>query len=154
MSKREDEFGDRHLRLWSIHPKYLDRAGLVALWRESLLAQKVLKAETRGYKNHPQLHRFKNHPRPENAIAGYLMEVWRESKRRGYNFNRQKIATEASKKKMPITRGQLNYEFGLLCKRLKRRDADRCQRLISIHNIDPHPSFAVIDGEVEDWEKI
>jgi len=30
------------MRLWSIHPKYLDRQGLLAVWRESLLAQSVL----------------------------------------------------------------------------------------------------------------
>ena len=27
------------MRLWTLHPKYLDAAGLVALWREALLAQ-------------------------------------------------------------------------------------------------------------------
>jgi hypothetical protein len=29
-------------RIWSLHPKYLDARGLVALWREGLLAQAVL----------------------------------------------------------------------------------------------------------------
>lgn len=44
------------MRLWSIHPRYLDTKGLVALWRETLLlAQAVLfgntkGAVTRGYK--------------------------------------------------------------------------------------------------------
>ncbi|HEU5178767.1 MAG TPA: pyrimidine dimer DNA glycosylase/endonuclease V, partial [Burkholderiales bacterium] len=31
------------MRLWSLHPKYLDARGLVALWREALLAQAVLR---------------------------------------------------------------------------------------------------------------
>jgi len=34
-----------HMRLWTIHPKYLDRQGLLALWREALLAQKVLRRD-------------------------------------------------------------------------------------------------------------
>ena len=44
------------MRLWSLHPKYLDKLGLLGLWRESLLAQKVLLGKTKGYKNHPQLN--------------------------------------------------------------------------------------------------
>jgi hypothetical protein len=43
------------MRLWSLHPQYLDPQGLVALWREALLAQAVLRGKTRGYKHHPQL---------------------------------------------------------------------------------------------------
>ena len=46
------------MRLWSLHPKYLDIKGLVACWREGLLARKVLLDQTKGYKNHPQLIRF------------------------------------------------------------------------------------------------
>lgn len=48
------------MRIWSLHPKYLDTKGLVALWRETLLAQHVLSGKTKRYKNHPQLARFKN----------------------------------------------------------------------------------------------
>ncbi|MFZ2406304.1 MAG: pyrimidine dimer DNA glycosylase/endonuclease V [Methylobacter sp.] len=33
--------------------------GLLALWREALLAQKVLRGESRGYRHHPQLARFR-----------------------------------------------------------------------------------------------
>ena len=33
--------------------------GLVALWREALLARAVLRGKTRGYRHHPQLHRFR-----------------------------------------------------------------------------------------------
>ena len=78
------------MRLW-IHPQYLDRIGLVALWRESLLAQKVLKEETKGYRSHPQLKRFRNHSHPLKAISRYLFEVWKEGCRRGYTFNKAKI---------------------------------------------------------------
>ncbi len=36
------------MRIWTLHPQYLDRQGLVALWREGLLAQEVLRGQTRG----------------------------------------------------------------------------------------------------------
>ena len=38
----------QRMRLWSLHPRYLDAKGLVALWREGLLAQAVLKGQTKG----------------------------------------------------------------------------------------------------------
>ena len=37
------------MRLWSLHPRCLDAKGLVALWREGLLAQEVLRGKTRDY---------------------------------------------------------------------------------------------------------
>ena len=67
------------MRLWSLHPKYLDPQGLVALWREALLAQAVLRGDTRGYKAHPQLDRFRAQASPEAAIAAYLLAVWEEA---------------------------------------------------------------------------
>ena len=47
------------MRIWSLHPRYLDAKGLVAVWRETLLAKHVLEGKTKGYKNHPQLNRFR-----------------------------------------------------------------------------------------------
>ena len=76
--------------LWSIHPEYLDTQGLVALWREGLLAQKVLREKTKGFKHHPQLDRFKRHPSPLCAIATYLEYVRKEALKRGYHFDRKK----------------------------------------------------------------
>jgi hypothetical protein len=101
------------VRLWSIHPQYLDRIGLVALWRESLLAQQVLKGRTKGYKNHPQLKRFRDHVYPQRAIAHYLRDVWEEGSRRGYHFNKAKIGSGGSRliKKIPIAEGQLRDEW-------------------------------------------
>jgi len=141
------------LRLWSIHPKYLDATGLVALWRESLLAEKVLRRETLGYTHHPQLIRFRNHPYPERAIANYLLEVWEESKRRGYNFDKRKLGRCCKIEKIPVTRGQLRYEFELLRDRLKRRDPSRYRELLPIREIECHPLFEVVEGQVEEWEK-
>lgn len=67
------------MRLWTLHPKYLDRQGLLALWREGLLAQAVLAGKTKGYRNHPQLIRFKSARDPLAAIGCYLTIVHREA---------------------------------------------------------------------------
>jgi hypothetical protein len=142
------------LRLWSIHPRYLDTAGLVALWREALLAQKVLKGETRGYKNHPQLVRFKNHPQPLKAIAEYLKEVWRESQRRGFDFDKEKIGPGKGIQKIKVTHRQLEYEFDLLCKKTGKRNPEKCKGLLSTRKVKSHPIFKVVAGKVERWEKI
>lgn len=142
------------MRLWSIHPKYLDTAGLIALWREALLAQKVLKGETKGYKNHPHLKKFGMHPHPQKAIANYLMGIWKESIKQGYNFDKQKIGGENSTVKIPVTRGQLRYEFDWLLDKLKKRDGERYNLLRSVKKIECHPAFEIIEGGREEWEKI
>ena len=74
------------MHLWTIHPRYLDGKGLVTAWREGLLAQKVLRGETRGYTRHPQLERFRAHSDPLGVIAAYLALLGREATRRGYAF--------------------------------------------------------------------
>jgi hypothetical protein len=142
------------LRLWSIHPKYLDRAGLAALWRESLLAQKVLKGETKGYVNHPQILRFKDHPYPLIAISRYLLEVWKESRKRGYDFDCEKIGKAGKIKKIKVTEGQLRYEFNLLRGKLKKRDSRKHKEILFIRGIESHPLFRIIKGRIESWERI
>ena len=79
------------MRIWSLHPKYLDTKALVALWRETLLAKKVLEGKTIGYKNHPQLFRFKKSVVALDAINYYLQFVWIEAENRSYNFNKDKF---------------------------------------------------------------
>src|SRR5499427_9347504 len=99
------------MRLWSLHPKYLDPQGLVALWREALLAQAVVRNETRGYRNHPQLDRFKRHPAPRAAIAVYLQAVHAEAEVRGYSFNKRKIRSTRKAATLSVTSGQLSHEW-------------------------------------------
>ena len=79
------------MRIWSLRPYLLDRRALVACWRETLLAQKVLRGLTRGYTNHPQLIRFRAHPQPLEAVATYLSGLADEADARGYSFNRALI---------------------------------------------------------------
>src|SRR5690348_4205652 len=114
------------MRLWSLHPMYLDAKGLVALWREGLLAQAVLAGKTKGYKHHPQLKRFKECRNPRAAIATYLREVQVEASRRGYNFDAKKIGRgKVRAKSLKVTRGQLQYEWAHLRRKLKTRDPKR-----------------------------
>lgn len=142
------------MRLWSLHPRYLDRAGLVALWREALLAQAVLRGGTRGYRFHPQLVRFRNHPDPEAAIAAYLEEVCREASGRGYRFNAMKIGRRRSKCPIPVTRGQLRYERMHLLKKLLVRDPFAYKTLTAVSEPEPHPLFTIVQGGIERWEHI
>lgn len=140
------------MRLWSLHPRYLDAKGLVALWREGLLAQKVLAGETRGYRHHPQLARFHAQPDPSGVIAAYLRGVQHEAERRGYRFDATKIGRASHNVRLTVTRGQLAYELAHLRAKLALRDAVALQRIADIRDPEPHPLFAVVSGEVESWE--
>lgn len=140
------------MRLWSVHPRYLDSKGLVALWREALLAQNVLRGNTKGYKNHPQLTRFKESSDPVGAIASYLVAVADEADKRGYNFNRSKIAEERSNHPIKVTRGQVDYEKQHLLTKLKKRAPDLYQRFKTNTDLEVHPLFKVVGGEIEEWE--
>lgn len=135
------------MRLWSIHPKYIDNKRLVALWREALLAQKVLGGNTKGYKKHPQLIRFSEHDEPLTAISAYLTEVWKESLRRGYKFDRTKILNFNSCEKIMVTKGQLKYEFELLCYKLREKNH------ILIEEVECIPFFEIIEGDIALWER-
>jgi hypothetical protein len=141
------------MRLWSIHPCYLDTAGLVALWRESLLAQKVLQGNTRGYRNHPQLIRFQQVNRPEAAIATYLTGVWDEANRRGYRFDKTRIGPENFHHLIPVKQGQLEYELCWLAHKLQIRCSDQYQVLLEVEQIEPHPLFTPVPGGIEAWER-
>jgi hypothetical protein len=142
------------MRLWSLHPRYLDRQGLLALWREALLAQKVLQGQTRGYRHHPQLARFRQQPDPLATIAGYLWAVQQEAQRRGYRFRAEKIVSPPTKSQIPVTRGQLAYEQRHLADKLRVRDPERLAALEGSEPPVPHPLFVVVPGPVEPWEKI
>jgi hypothetical protein len=140
------------MRIWSIHPKYLDTKGLVALWRETLLAKNVLEEKTKGYKNHPQLTRFKNSNNPLQGINQYLAAVYQESLARGFHFNKEKFNVYHEPVILTVTRRQIEHEMQHLLKKLKTRDTERYHRLLKETNIEPHPIFNIIEGEIEEWE--
>jgi hypothetical protein len=141
------------MRLWTLHPKYLDARGLVALWREALLAQKVLRGATRGYKHHPQLIRFVETENPPTALAAFLKAVHDEAVERGYKFDARKIGRQRSRGKIKETRGQLLYEWRHLKRKLKQRDPKRLRELAAVKIPAPHPLFKIVSGKVRDWEK-
>ncbi|MFA6571867.1 MAG: pyrimidine dimer DNA glycosylase/endonuclease V [Bacteroidota bacterium] len=142
------------MRLWSLHPKYLDRIGLIACWRESLLAKKVLENETNGYRRHPQLERFKNYSNPEDAINSYLFFLFLEAKNRGYNFDLSKIEIKKLEKIISLNSGQLDYEFAHLEYKLSKRDRLQFDENKSKKRIICNPVFFIKDGGIENWEKI
>src|SRR5215470_7539550 len=109
------------MRLWSLHPSLLDRMGLLALWREGLLAQKVLLGQTRGYRFHPQLKRFQAGKDPVAAISTYLWAVFDEACSRGYRFDASKITMRRRGILIPVTKGQMEFEREHLRKKLRLR---------------------------------
>jgi len=140
------------VRLWTIHPMHLDAKGLVAVWREALLAQAVLRNKTRGYKHHPQLARFRAHKKPTAAIALYLACILEEAQRRGYNFDATKIVRWRECDRIEETRGQLAHEWEHLRTKLRARSPKDYRRLPARPNT--HPLFILIRGSVRDWERV
>jgi hypothetical protein len=140
------------MRLWTLHPKYLDARGLVALWREALLAQAVLRGLTRGYTRHPQLARFRGARAPVACIGSYLEVVCDEAARRGYRFDRTKIARRVSGERLGATAGQLAYEWRHLKAKLAVRDRARLVAVRRVRRPDAHPVFRVRPGPVAEWE--
>jgi len=141
------------MRIWTLHPKYLDPQGLVALWREALLARAVLRGETTGYRHHPQLLRFQSHVAPRSAINAYLGSVLVEAESRGYSFNRRKVGPVRANARIESTAGQLRYEWQHLMSKLSARSPSLHRRWRSVASPESHPLFSIKRGGVESWER-
>lgn len=139
------------MRLWSLHPRLLDPKGLVALWREGLLAKNVLMGNTKGYKHHPQLNRFKQTNDPVAAIDLYLNCVLSESQVRGYSFDGSKIQPQNIQLNIEVTTGQLSYEVEHLQNKLKDRNPVFLKSWKLENHL--HPIFHLVTGEIAYWEK-
>ena len=142
------------MRLWSIDLEYLDSKGLVALWRETLLAKKVLERKTKGYTNHPQLIRFKTCKNPVKEINNYLYIIYLESQKRKFKFDKSKFKKYYTQEIISITTGQLEFEFEHLLKKLKARDSKKYAQIKNVKQIKPNSLFKTKKGLVETWEKI
>ncbi len=142
------------MRIWTLHPQYLDAKGLVALWRETLLARHVLLGLTKGYKNHPQLNRFKATENPVVYIDAYLQAVFHEATQRGYRFNQSKFHPVHEPLVLSVTTGQVEYEWEHLQRKLQTRDEERFILQQCIKKPELHPLFQAIDGGIESWEVI
>jgi hypothetical protein len=146
--------GREKMRLWSLHPQYLDSKGLVALWREGLLAQAVLVGKTIGYKHHPQLVRFLQSPSPRKYIAAYLRLIYDEAVRRGYHFDEKKISRGRTVKPLLVTRGQIEYEWLHLTNKLKTRAPSWLSHIETVKQPESHPLFRIVAGDVSEWELV
>ena len=142
------------MRLWTLHPKYLDPQGLVTLWREALLARAVLGGRTVGYRHHPQLHRFRQHGLPRSAINAYLAAILGEADARGYRFDRSKCGPVRGQIQIRCPAGQLQYEWQHLLRKLRARNRDYHRRCREITTPEPHPLFVIEDGPIAAWERL
>jgi hypothetical protein len=142
------------VRLWTLHPRYLDPQGLVALWREGLLARAVLRDETRGYRQHPQLERFRSHPSPRLAINAYLAAVHAEATSRGYSFDRSKIGPVRVVERIVASSGQVDYEWQHLLRKLATRSPALFERWRDLDAPECHPLFHARPGPIAAWERM
>ena len=141
------------MRLWTLHPRYMDARGLVALWREALLARKVLDEQTRGYRHHPQLERFRHADAPLAAIDTYLAEVYAEALRRGYRFDAGKIGLARLAGTLEATSGQMAYEWGHLRAKLALRAPVKLAECALVDTPQAHPLFHIVTGGTASWER-
>jgi hypothetical protein len=151
------------VRIWSLHPRYLDRQGLTACWREGLLAQAVLAGRTTGYRQHSQLERFRAQPDPVAAVGTYLEAVAREAADRGYRFDVTRIdrtgppagtaRAGAAVPRIPVTDGQVAHEWAHLTAKLAARSPQRAAAQASVTNPHVHPLFVVVPGPAARWER-
>lgn len=132
----------------------MDRQGLLALWRESLLAKAVLRGETSGYRHHPQLLRFQATGVPRSAINAYLYEIHAESVARGYRFDGSKVGPRRSMATIPVTSGQVQYEWAHLLTKLSARSRPLYLQWQGCAVPECHPLFHVIPGGVAHWERV
>jgi hypothetical protein len=141
------------VRLWSLHPRFLDSAGLVALWREGLLARAVLRGATKGYRHHPQLERFCDSGRPVACLDTYLAAVCEEADRRGYRFDRSKLGRRRFRGRLRVTADQLAFEWAHLLAKVRRRRPAHARTLARVSTPRANPLFRVIAGPVAPWER-
>ncbi len=145
------------MRLWSLHPSYLDIQELFSTWKEGLLAFSVINNPETQLHNHPQLIRFKISGDPIGTLGFYLNEIFLEAKNRGFNFEGSKIESINTSISISVTLGQLDYEAMNLLNTLQERDKTKFSDLNSIFkqkDVKTHPLFYIISGPVEKWEKI
>lgn len=128
--------------LWSVHPKYLDKCGLVALWREGLRAQKNLSGESGKIPNDPQLIRFKQQDNPLQAIGAYLSFITCEALRQGCKFNHEKIMFPNFENAfLSVSEAELAEETERLKAKLHQRSEEKYEQLCQQQKIEINPVF-------------
>lgn len=154
------------MRLWTIHPKYLDGKRLTSQWKEGIQMMHIWKeigenpepAKRLGYVSHPQVRRLSNLLVADSGLISLLLHqhltaVHEESVQRSYSFNKKLIDDLApdckNAPKVYVTMGQVAYEFALMA----TKNNEWSQKVA----IDPYmlcnPIFQVVSGSIESWEK-
>lgn len=148
------------MRLWSIHPRYLDRQGLASAWREGLLAQAVLAGRTSGYTRHPQLVRFREVSDPLGAVGGYLSGLHTEATARGYRYDLTRVDQPDPDGRwagaIEVGARQVAYEWAHLMGKLAGRSPEVAQRWQAEEpgRVQVHPLFRRVPGPIADWEVV
>ena len=142
------------MRLWSLHPRYLDSKGLTAAWREALPARAVVAGDTRGDRAHPQLIRFEGCADPLAAIETCLQGLLADAQARGFGFDAAKLSGVRSRRRLAVTRGQLAFEWRHLRSKLQVRDPERLRLLPRpVAAIETHPLFRAVPGPIAEWAR-
>lgn len=149
------------MRIWSFHPKYLDKQGLSRAINEGIAGNKALRKTGEGYppswEKHSQLERFKT-----TAIPGIYSQLYLD-RLFMIKYNSWMLETnqepffddiENPYPKLKVTIGQLKYEWQRYLKKISKRSPKLYEELKSIELPEPHPLFNIIDGDVESWEKV
>ncbi|WP_241668971.1 pyrimidine dimer DNA glycosylase/endonuclease V [Rhodanobacter glycinis] len=119
----------------------------------ALLARAVLRGETQGHRQHPQLQRIRQHATPLLVINAYLSPIHAESVARDYSFDRSKIGPVRSIAAIDATTGQLAYEWQCLLQKLATRNPVLHEQWHALARQECHPLFRLRQGPVEPWER-
>lgn len=111
----------------------------------------MLKNKTRGCKKHPQLERFKAQKNPAAAINAFLFFVEQEACARKHCFDKSKLERPWQSQKIPVTKGQLGFEFSRLKKKLGKRSPGKYNEIRTQKNPEPNPLFKAIKGGTGSW---
>ena len=90
---------------------------------------------------------------PRAAICAYLGGVVEEALRRGYAFDSRKAGPQREVAPITVTRGQLDYEWQHLLRKLAKRSPSHYRRWRALRAPERHPLMIVRTGRVEPWEK-
>lgn len=150
------------MRLWSLHPSYLDKQALQVCWADALQALEYYKQERaymKGITNdlspyfYPCLDRFRMTGSPIAHITNYLHGLCDESERRNTPFGRAKLPEFTPGLRLKVTDGQIAREEKLLLLQLNRRKQTQLwMDLFVAEYVQPHPLFEIVSGPVEPWE--
>ena len=81
----------------------------------------------------------------------YKRQVQTEAATREYRFDASKILSERSAEPIPVTRGQLDYEWQHLLAKLRLRDPSMLQQFVDLSQPEAHPLFKCVPGLVAEW---